>query len=866
MPMQFQKKYKIIQLLISLSLCMCETFTFNINIKIEDNYNDSHWKHSNGNSSISINEIEIDVINLRVATESVNAKLINPIWEPYGYTLNNLNLPDIIKINKPMNFRGNPMTYIKIFPWRIRDNEIEILTKGKIQLGFHGTEKQSKLLHPHSLNITKCNLNRKNNETQYLIICPNDFLTAAQKIANIHSNEILPIEHQLITSISTIEEINTTYGNLEKGLSIRQYLIDTYHLNTDDGSLIFLLLLGDETYIPPIFDETNSYPSDDYYSTPELHNGDPQLITGRIPINNINDANKTADKIYDYILNPAPGMWRSKFALIADDMYKSCSLTNTAMERSHTVYTDSLYTLLSPLTPVESFYGIHYDIEQHNNCTKPNLTQQLINNINNGFALINYIGHGTNQSWGDENYLNKSRDLSLIHPKENKLAIWVAGTCSFGDYYADNSFMEELLIKENGAIAIIATTDGIDYTSNWHFLKNLFGTYNDEGIEDFINGTTISTSVPYYSLGELVWKAKNLSYKFHVFGDPALPLPFPKNNNNIIQNISEIEILESQELIFSSSEIESSSMQLRKSNNQTIKIIDSDTISYNLSEIYTQLDFHGPANCVRISQDIEECNNCATMYVYESANSNEKIQTINDISIIAPNNFHSDTEGPNIYLHQNNIKIENGSAIFPNINITATLSDGSGINLIESIGHGLKYSFNHNNITTIPANEFTYQDCDTGYVTIPIPSSIIKGYNNFFIEAWDGLNNKSFVNLKLDFLAIPNDNDPLIEKVYPIPNPFSNQTYFTMISTHFPIHITIKIYTINGVRVQTIQKHINECLDSFSDNLGCFIKINWDGKDQYGNEIANGTYLYHLEANFENGEKFKNIYKIAKIK
>ncbi len=864
--MQLQEKCSIINLLIFLSLCMCENLSFNINLKIEDDYNDKHWKHSSGNSSISINGIEIDVINIRVAAKSANAILINPIWKPYANAINDLNLPDIIKINKPMNFRGQSMVYIEIFPWRVHNGKVEILANGEIQINFHETEEQVKLLHPHSLNTAKYNLNRNTNETQYLIICPNDFLAAAQKIANIHSNEIHPTDHQLITNVYTIEQINATYENLEKNLSIRQYLFDTYQLSENDGALIFLLLLGDETYIPPIFDETNNYPSDDYYSTPELYSGDPQLITGRIPINNINDANKIADKIYDYIINPTPGMWRSKFGFIADDMYKSCSLTNTEMERSHTIYTDSLYTLLSPLVPAESYYGIHYDIEQNNNCTKPNLTQELINNINNGFALINYIGHGTNQSWGDENYLNKSRDLSLIHPKENKSAIWVAGTCSFGDYYANNSFMEELLIKENGAIAIIATTDGIDYTSNWHFLKNLFGIHNNHGIEDFINGTNISTSIPYYSLGELVWKAKNLSYKFHVFGDPALPLPFPNNNNNIIQDISEIKILENQELTFTSSEIQSSSMQLRKSNNKIIKIIDSDTISYDLSEIYTQMNFHGPTNCYRISQDMEECNDCVTMYVYESTESNEKIQTINDISIIAPNNFHSDTEGPNIYLHQNNIEIKNGSAIFSNLDITATLSDLSGINLIESIGHGVKYSFNDKNLTTIHANEFTYQNCDTGHVTIPIPLSTIKGRNVFYIEAWDGLNNKSFLELELDLLTILNENEPLIEKVYPIPNPFSDQTYFTMISTYIPIHITINIYTINGFKVQTIQKNITECHESFSNDLGCFIKLNWNGKDKYGHGIANGTYLYHLEATFENGKKFKNIYKIAKIK
>ena len=36
---------------------------------------------------------------------------------------------------------------------------------------------------------------------------------------------------------------------------------------------------------------------------------------------------------------------------------------------------------------------------------------------------------------------------------------------------------------------------------------------NDEGIEDYIANSNISTTIPYYSLGELVWKSKNLSYK-----------------------------------------------------------------------------------------------------------------------------------------------------------------------------------------------------------------------------------------------------------------------------------------------------------------------------------------------------------------
>ena len=143
--MQLQKKCGIIHLLILLSLCMCENIYLDINFKNEDNYNNKHWKHSNGNSSISINGIEIDVINLRVAAKSANAILINPVWEPYKNTINNLNLPDIIKINNPMNFRGQSMVYIEISPWRIHNDKVEILANGKIQLDFHGTKEQLNL-------------------------------------------------------------------------------------------------------------------------------------------------------------------------------------------------------------------------------------------------------------------------------------------------------------------------------------------------------------------------------------------------------------------------------------------------------------------------------------------------------------------------------------------------------------------------------------------------------------------------------------------------------------------------------------------------------------------------------------------------
>ena len=65
----------------------------------------------------------------------------------------------------------------------------------------------------------------------------------------------------------------------------------------------------------------------------------------------------------------------------------------------------------------------------------------------------NYIGHGDPNTWAGEKIIQKS-DLPLLHPQQDKLAIWVAGTCSFGNYFNPNSLMENILINKNISIVI----------------------------------------------------------------------------------------------------------------------------------------------------------------------------------------------------------------------------------------------------------------------------------------------------------------------------------------------------------------------------------------------------------------------------
>ncbi|HLV41525.1 MAG TPA: C25 family cysteine peptidase [Brumimicrobium sp.] len=87
------------------------------------------------------------------------------------------------------------------------------------------------------------------------------------------------------------------------------------------------------------------------------------------------------------------------------------------------------------------------------------------------------------------------------------------------------------------------------------------------------------------------------------------------------------------------------------------------------------------------------------------------------------------------------------------------------------------------------------------------------------------------------------------------PNPFSTQTrfVFTLTGTQVPEDMIIQIMTVTGRIVREITE----------DELG-FIRIGrniteyaWDGRDEFGDPLANGVYLYRVKAKI-NGEDIKH--------
>jgi hypothetical protein len=82
-------------------------------------------------------------------------------------------------------------------------------------------------------------------------------------------------------------------------------------------------------------------------------------------------------------------------------------------------------------------------------------------------------------------------------------------------------------------------------------------------------------------------------------------------------------------------------------------------------------------------------------------------------------------------------------------------------------------------------------------------------------------------------------NEAKLLNVYNYPNPTSGETHFTFKLTQIPEEIKIKIFTIAGRLVKEVKLSSNELKYDFN-------KIYWDGRDEDGDVLANGVYLYKV--------------------
>ena len=112
------------------------------------------------------------------------------------------------------------------------------------------------------------------------------------------------------------------------------------------------------------------------------------------------------------------------------------------------------------------------------------------------------------------------------------------------------------------------------------------------------------------------------------------------------------------------------------------------------------------------------------------------------------------------------------------------------------------------------------------------------GLHTITFRAWDVYNNP--ISAEIQFIVVGEDSISLTN-VLNYPNPFVNYTQFWFSHNHpfEPLDVQVQIFTITGKVVKTINQVVNT--DGFLSR-----EITWDGKDDFGDRIGKGVYIYKL--------------------
>jgi hypothetical protein len=225
-------------------------------------------------------------------------------------------------------------------------------------------------------------------------------------------------------------------------------------------------------------------------------------------------------------------------------------------------------------------------------------------------------------------------------------------------------------------------------------------------------------------------------------------------------------------------------------------------------------------------------------------------------------NVQEDKTHPVIGAMFDGVHIFDGDIVSPSPLISVTLVDNNNllsmndktmnITLIN-IKDGTTYSIRPEDVSHFIVSRWGQDSLDKSKFKVEFkPNADLKdGKYKLIIQGTDASGNRSSnQNLEINFEVV---NESTITNFYPYPNPFSTSCrfVFSLTGKDIPEDIKIQIMTVSGKVVREIFKaelgniHIGDNITDYA----------WDGRDEFGDKLANGVYIYRVVIKNQN-DKF----------
>ncbi len=727
---------------------------------------------------------------------------------------------------------------------------------------------------------------REPREADFIIISHSLFHQQAMQLASLR--ETLETNDRLETEVVDISSVFDEFGwGLPDPTAIRDFLVyaqdhwgdPRYVLLFGDGHFDYKNTLGYDTpnLIPPYETdnrhEMTSRTTDDWFTYTRGEQDGMQIAIGRIPVQTVADAQAVVDKIIAYETSPDYGEWRKTITVVGDDELVAGG-EPSYYDMAHIRQSETLAEYHVPdILDVKKIYLTEYPAVRNasvSGVTKPLAKDDLLNQINRGSLIVNYIGHGNDELWSHERVLTASTDADRIQ-NGKRMALWVAATCEFAwwDQPQKQSFAERILYMQNrGAIALISSSrlaeSGANAAFNNEVYDQLFASYMSDG--------QVSR------LGDAVMMAKRSSFlrynseKYGVFGDPTLRLAAPKYRAVLetiepdsIQALRKTRIqgtIQQDNSIWSEYQ---GKVQIRVEDSQNQITYESEigpVVTYTLSgnRIFRGI---APVNDGRfkvefiVPKDISYGGDDGRISVYFWNDQAEGTGYRDNLPVGGTAVDLVDHTGPHIQAHFGKPGFVPGDYTSPNPTLHVDIRDSlSGVNIAGDIGHQIMLTLDQDESSSKDITEFFQYDEGSytkGSLDYPL-YQLEPGRHDLSVKAWDNSNNSS--TLETHFVVVQ-DTLLRVRNLLNTPNPMTDETTFSFEVSRDGM-AELKLYTVSGRLLRSF--------NSFPVTIGFnTLPSPWDGTDQDGDRLANGVYLYKLKIRSHWNGKTTTAEKLGKL-
>ncbi|CAM3978215.1 type IX secretion system sortase PorU [Flavobacterium antarcticum] len=727
-------------------------------------------------------------------------------------------------------------------------------------------------------------------DIDYLIITPKFLNSAAEKLANFHRTN-----SGMNVKVVFTEDIYAEFCSGKQDIgAIRNFVKYVYNnASTSANRVKYLNLFGaasfdfknripNNTNVVPIFQALESrsagpasFCSDDFFGLMDLNEGvnsngsGLDIAVGRMIVANAKEADEMVNKVIDYHDIKSYGSWRNNLIFIGDDP-SSEKQGDQQLQYFQNKLGDEIGTQ-KPFFNINKILLDSYVQEVSGGGDRyPKARTDIFEAFEKGALVFNYLGHGGEDGLADERIWEKEDGQNLAN--QYKYPLFITITCDFSRF--DNPYKQTggeitYLNPKGGAISMITTVRAIGQGEAQVFnpvlAKYLFG-----------YGTN-----SYVSIAEALRLAKNqMNSNVVVYiGDPALFLAIPKPKV-ILTQVNDMPIsgtfddfkslgvmkvagqvvdenntpLNNYNGALSVTIFDKNSLRSTLRNDNTDAMINDNPFTTGPTMPFIALGetiFRGNANVTGgnfefnfvVPRDIRVPLGNGRMSFYAKKTGQRLDQTgVNtDIKVGGINeNAAADTTPPTIKLYMNDESFVSGGITNESPILLALLEDENGMNTASGIGHDMIAILDGDESNPYLVTDYYETELDNykkGRLKFPF-RNLEKGLHTLTFKAWDVYNNP--ISAEIQFVVV-GDESLTLKNVLNYPNPFVSYTqfWFTHNRPFEPLEVQVQVMTVTGKVVWTKNQIVNT--EGFLSR-----EITWDGRDDFGDKIGKGVYVYKL--------------------